>query len=184
MSRRHEHLDGRVAEADGGAVLDHHVAPRRAPPLGDVEFQLGFRHVPVGAAHHHLRAVALLEPGGAPIVVAMAVGDDDALHLRWIEVEPAQPALDQALGLVLVVERVKQDDAVAGGERPGADPLGADEGEVVEGPGGRRRRLRHQRLDGGRRRGGGHGGLAEGEPRAEVFAGGGAGGGQMARDLW
>ena len=65
----------------------------------------------------------------------MGVADDDVFHLARIEAELLQAA-DDGLLRRIVVQRVDQDDAVAGGQRPGRMNLGADEIEVVEHLGG------------------------------------------------
>jgi len=66
-------------------------------------------------------------------MVAMAVGDHDQLDLRGVEPKLPQAGINDPLGLIVIVHRVDQDDAVRGRDGPGADPFAAHEVEIVEG---------------------------------------------------
>ena len=54
-------------------------------------------------------------------MVAMAMGDDDGLDPRRIDTKLRQAADDVLVGLFPIVQRVDQDNAVAGIQRPGGD---------------------------------------------------------------
>ena len=81
--------------------------------------------------HHHVGAVALLKHLRAPDVVTVSVRDDDVFDVLRIESELAQAADDLLVGVV-GVERVEDDDSLAGRERPGAVDLAPHEVEVVK----------------------------------------------------
>ncbi len=126
-----------------GRVHERHarVAERDLLPVGrddvarGLALRIGVLHlvepVPIRAAQHDARLEAVLHHARAADVVAVAVADDDGLHVGRIEPELLQAADDRLLRIV-VVERVDQDDAFARGQRPGRMDARADEVEIVE----------------------------------------------------
>ena len=79
-----------------------------------------------------LRPVLLLEVRRAAEMVEVAVADDDVLHVCRLETDLHERRLDDLLRFVNGVERVDQDDALIGRDRPCADRVEAEVVEVVE----------------------------------------------------
>ena len=79
----------------------------------------------------NLGAVALLHECRALVVVVVAVRDQHIFHVGRIEAHLLEAADDLVLDGV-VVERVDEDGAGTGGERPGRVLFRAEEVEVVE----------------------------------------------------
>ena len=104
----------------------HHVLLRLAPRSGGAPKQL-----PVGLGNHDARVVAVLQERGPADVIVVCVAHEDVLDLGRIEAELAQPADHLVLDRV-VENRVDDDDAGRGDDRPGRIFLFADEVEVVE----------------------------------------------------
>ena len=95
------------------------------------------RGVPVGRAHHDLRAVALLQLRRALVVVAMRVADDHVLDVARIQAELGHPVDDfRPRGPREI--RVDDDDPRAGLQRPRGMLARAQPVEVVEHLEGRR----------------------------------------------
>jgi hypothetical protein len=73
----------------------------------------------------------VLHQFGAADMVAMGMTNDDVFDVVGIEAELLQTSDDRFVGRVFV-KRIDQDNALAGGERPGRMDLGADEIKIVE----------------------------------------------------
>ena len=76
--------------------------------------------------------VLLLEIRRAAKMIGVPVPDDDHLHVRRVEPDLLQRRLDDFFGFLHRVERVDQDDALAGRNRPRANRVEAEVIEVVE----------------------------------------------------
>ena len=89
------------------------------------------RRVPVRPTHHDLRAVALLQLGGALIVIAVRVADDHVLDVVRIQAQLCHPVDDLRPCRPREV-RIDDDDAGAGLKRPRRMLARAQPVEIVE----------------------------------------------------
>jgi hypothetical protein len=76
-------------------------------------------------------AIAGLEQRRAFVMIAMGMGDDDIFDIGGVQSQLAE-ALDDLRLHGVIVQRINQDDATAGLQRPGGMDLGADPIEIVE----------------------------------------------------
>ena len=128
MTRRQPDRHCSAAERDLHAVSCLDVALRGHRLVAVRVFRDG---VPVGRAHDDARAVFLLQDLGAADVIGVGVRNQDVLDLLRVESQLLHPADDQLLGVVRK-DRVDQDDAVSGRQRPRRVNLATHEIEVVE----------------------------------------------------
>src|SRR5262245_25258151 len=71
-------------------------------------------------------------------MVAMAVGEDQILHLGRVEAQFSVTSNDDALRFLGIVQAVDLDDACAGHDRPGGDAVRSEVVQLIEYLGGRR----------------------------------------------
>ena len=126
VPRRQVERERRVPERELLAVGGHHVLLRLAPRSGGAP-----SNSQSASEDHDAGVVAVLQERGPADVIVVCVAHKDVLDLGRIEAELAQPAGHLVLDRV-VENRVDDDDARRGDDRPGRIFLFADEVEVVE----------------------------------------------------
>ena len=107
----------RPAAAARGRRTGGAISSRRSSASSGSVGRVG--HVPVVGVHPQLAARAVDDRGGLAVVVGVRVGADEQPHVLDLEVDLGERALEVGERAGLVHPGVEEDDAVAGGDRPG-----------------------------------------------------------------